>query len=238
MKKLISLVLILCMACMLISAMADDDITGEWYGSFYGAPMKMTLNADGTASMAMGDTEMGTAVWTFSDGKFSMTEDESGVVSEGTLVDGVLTIDGDDQLIEFTREPVQGITVAEVNPEAVAEEFEGTWSIAYANLDGLLVDAVAAGGGMPGVKIENGALSFSDDGADSMASILGDTAIPLTYENGAMAFSVEIPNDTQPITIIIKAELLQDGMLALTFVRGDDAMVMYYTKAAAEEPAA
>ncbi len=238
MKKLISLVLVLCMACMLIPAMADDDITGEWYASFYGAPMKMTLNADGTASMAMADMDMGTAVWTFSDGKFSMTEDDSGIVSEGTLVDGVLTIEGDDQLIEFTREPVQEITVAEVNPEAAAEEFEGAWSITYVDLGGMLVDAVASGSNMPDVKIENGALSFCGDGAEFMTSVFGDAAIPLTYENGAMAFFMEISNDAQPMKGGFKAELLQDGMLALTVVRGDETVVMYYTSAAAEEPAA
>ena len=237
MKKMISLVLVLCMACMLIPAMADDDITGEWYASFYGAPMRMTLNADGTASMAMGDTEMGTAVWTFSDGKFSMTEDESGVVSEGTLVDGVLTIEDDEQLIEFTREPVQGITVAEVNPAAAAEDFEGTWSVAYVGLENMLVDAVAAGD-VPNVKIENGALSFFGDGADSMTFFFGEDAIPLAYENGAMSYSVEVPNDAQQFTAAVKAELLQDGMLAVTVDLGGDTMVMYFTSAAAEEPAA
>lgn len=237
MKKLISLVLILCMACMLIPAIADDDISGEWYASFYGVPMTMTLNADGTASMAVGDTDMGTAVWTFSDGKFTMTEDESGVVSEGTLVDGVLTIDGDDQLIEFTREPVQGITVAEVNPAAVAEDFEGTWSVTYVGLENMLVDAVAAGD-VPDVKIENSALSFFGDGADSMTFFFGEAAIPLTYENGTMNYSIEIPNDAQSLTATVKAEILQDGMLAVTVDLGGDAMVMYYTKAAAEEPAA
>ncbi len=237
MKKLISLVLILCMACMLIPAIADDDISGEWYASFYGVPMTMTLNADGTASMAVGDTDMGTAVWTFSDGKFTMTEDESGVVSEGALVDGVLTIEDDEQLIEFTREPVQGITVAEVNPAVVAEDFEGTWSVTYAGLENMLVDAVAAGD-VPDVKIENSALSFFGDGADSMTFFFGEAAIPLTYENGTMNYSIEIPNDAQSLTAAVKAEILQDGMLAVTVDLGGDAMVMYYTKAAAEEPAA
>lgn len=238
MKKLISLVLILCMACMLLSAMADDDITGEWYASLYGVPLKMTLNADGTASMAMGDTDMGTAAWTFSDGKFSMTEDESGVVSEGTLVDGVLTIEDDDQLIEFTREPVQGITVAEVNPAAAAEDFEGSWTITYVDLGGMLVDASAAGGSVPDVKIENGALSFIGDGAESMSFFFGEAAIPLAYENGAMNYSVEIPNDAEPITGIIKVEMLQDGMLVVTVEFGYGATMMYYNSAAAEEPAA
>lgn len=31
MKKLISMILIVCMACMMIPAMAEEDLTGEWY---------------------------------------------------------------------------------------------------------------------------------------------------------------------------------------------------------------
>ena len=31
MKKLISLLLVLCMACMLIPALAEEAVTGDWY---------------------------------------------------------------------------------------------------------------------------------------------------------------------------------------------------------------
>ena len=237
MKKLISLVLILCMACMLILAVAEDDLTGEWYANYYGMPMTLTLNADGTASMAaegMGD--LGTASWTFENGKFTMTETESGLVTEGACIDGVLALESDGQLLEFTREPVQGITLAEVNPEAAAEDFEGTWTAAYVNYEGMTLDAAAAGVSF-NMIIENSSLRFDGD-AESMTFFLGTDPIPMTYENGALNFSKEIPNDAAPLTITLKVEMLQDGMAEMTLDTGMGAMTVYFAKPAAEEPAA
>ena len=51
MKKLISLVLALCLACMLIPAVAEDDVTGEWYANMSGIAVKFTINADNTFTM-------------------------------------------------------------------------------------------------------------------------------------------------------------------------------------------
>ena len=65
MKKLISLLLILCMACMLIPAVAEDSAAGTWYmaemtqGEMTFAPSQLgmtwslTLAEDGTASSVM-----------------------------------------------------------------------------------------------------------------------------------------------------------------------------------------
>ena len=62
MKKLLSLVLALMMACMLIPAMAEgQDVTGDWYltdvsgmnVANLGMSMIVTLNADGTAKVSM-----------------------------------------------------------------------------------------------------------------------------------------------------------------------------------------
>ena len=237
MKKLIPLVLILCMACMLVSAVADDDISGDWYASYFGMPMTMTLNADGTASMAAeGVGDLGTATWTLENGKFTMTETENGMVSEGTYIDGVLALDNDGQLLEFTREPVQGITIAEVNPEAAAEDFEGKWAPAYVNFEGMTLDAAASGVTF-GVIIENSSLRFEGE-AESMTFFVGTDAIPMAYENGALNFSVELANDAAPMTITLRAEILQDGMLALVLDTGMGSMTVYFVKAAAEEPAA
>lgn len=48
MKKLISLILVFCMAVMLVPALAESaDIAGEWIASFAGNDIPMTINADG-----------------------------------------------------------------------------------------------------------------------------------------------------------------------------------------------
>ena len=81
MKKLISLMLILCMACMLVPAMADEDIAGEWTmvkvvvqgmemePSAIGMEMVIMLNADGTAEAK---TSYGGAEPEISDGTWTM----------------------------------------------------------------------------------------------------------------------------------------------------------------------
>ena len=73
MKKLISLMLILCMACMLIPAMADGSAAGVWYGDYHGAVMVLTLNEDGTSSMTVSGNQMAAGTWTENDGKIEIT---------------------------------------------------------------------------------------------------------------------------------------------------------------------
>ena len=49
MKKLVSLLLALCLVCLSTAALAADaDITGDWYGTMYGMGVTLTLNADNT----------------------------------------------------------------------------------------------------------------------------------------------------------------------------------------------
>ena len=46
MKKTVALLLALMMSCMLIPVMAEDSITGEWYASFMGVAITLTVNED------------------------------------------------------------------------------------------------------------------------------------------------------------------------------------------------
>ncbi len=236
MKKLISLVLILCMACMLVPAMADDGAAGLWYAEYSGAVMVLSLGEDGTSYMEVAGNRMAEGTWAEKDGKIEITmTDPSGEASTqvATLTDGVLTMGDENMTFNFTKEPIEVWTPAEVNPEAAAEDFEGEWTISKVSMMGMTLDASSAQMGDVGVKIEGGALSFSG-GADSVTFFLGNDPIQLAYADGALSFSVGIPNDAEPMTFTIKAEILQDGMMALSIDVGSGAMVMYFTKAAAE----
>jgi hypothetical protein len=240
MKKLISLMLILCMACMLIPAMAADGAAGVWYANYYGAVMVLTLGEDGTASMTVSGNQMAAGTWAEKDGKIEITmkdvnDEES--TQTAALADGVLTIaDGSDS-VSFTQEPIEDWTPGEVKTDAAAEDFEGEWTITKVNMMGVIIDASAAGMGDLGVKIENGAISFSGS-ADSITFYIGTDPVQMAFENGALSFSREIPNDAEPMTFVMKAEMLQDGTMALTVDLGYGGTTVYLTKAAAEEPAA
>ena len=86
MKKLFSLILALCMVCMLIPAVAEDSMAGEWYTNFSGVSMVLVLGEDGSAQLSMPGTENNAAgTWTLDGEKFTLTLDDS--PAEGTYFD-------------------------------------------------------------------------------------------------------------------------------------------------------
>ncbi len=243
MKKLFSLILALCMVCMLVPAVAEEDVTGEWYlktmkqgeteydAGAIGYNITMTLNADGTGTMLSPTSEEPTpGSWTLEGDKITVTFEDSPI--GGTVADGKITLSEGEMSMVFTREKAEGIKVADVNPAAAAEDFEGTWEIAYVGYNGLIIDPSTTGQEMPGLVVENGTMKFT--GNSSMSQAFGTNAIPLTFADGALGMSVSMGETSYGI----KLEMLEDGMLALTANMGSTEVYMYFVKAAAEEPAA
>lgn len=232
MKKLFSLALALCMVCMMIPALAEDSITGVWYTSMSGVTMALTLNEDGSAEFAMpGSENSASGSWTLDGDKISVTIADS--PAEGTYADGKITLGDAEMSMVFTREEPTGIQLAEVNPDAAAEDFDGTWSIVYIGYNGVLVDSAMAGQELPGLVVENGSMHFT--GESSLSAQFGNTPIPLTYADGALSFSLSAGETT----VAIRLEILEDGMLALSMMMGEMGAQMYFVKEAAEEePAA
>ena len=116
MKKLISLILILCMACMLVPAMAED-AAGIWYAvemtsegltikpAEVGMSMTLELKEDGTAEMVMEmagqkDTDAGT--WSVEGDTLSMTFKEATLTA--TIADGKFAMEQDGANITFSKE--------------------------------------------------------------------------------------------------------------------------------------
>lgn len=231
MKKLISLILVLCMACMLIPAVAEEDLTGEWYATMAGVEMVLNLAEDGSATFSMpalGNTSSG--IWTRDGDKITITIEDS--PAEAVYADGTITLGEGEASMVFTREKVEGIKLAEVNPAAAAEDFEGSWSIAYVGYGEMVVDASVSTEPLPGLVVENGAMKFT--GESSMSQVFGENPLQLAYADGALSFSVALGETTYGI----KLEMLADGMLAMTVNMGSINVFMYFVKAAAEEPAA
>ena len=97
MKKLISLILVFCMAVMLVPALAESaGVAGEWIGSYAGQAIPMTLNADGTFSMS--GTE---GTWVLEGEALSMTA--MGETMVFTFKDDVISFSMQDETIDFTR---------------------------------------------------------------------------------------------------------------------------------------
>ena len=211
MKKLISLILILCMACMLIPAMADGTVAGDWYlkimivdGTEYDAAamgynITMSINEDGTMTMTSPtepDPMPGT--WTLEGDQITITVDDE--PASGTVTADSITMISEEYTMIFTQEAPVAITLADTKAAGAAEEFYGSYLCKYVDMEGSLMDITA---------IEDGAL--------------------------------KLVSATNPDGLSAKLELLEDGMIKLSAVRSDisETMTFYFMPAvAAEEPAA
>ena len=240
MKKLVSLVLAVMMVCMLIPAMAEEDVTGDWYltdvggmnPADMGLTMVVTLNADGTATGKMemaGETENQEGNWTIEGETVTVTLNDQ--PQEFTLADGTLQADmGGGMMGTFSREAAEASAVefAEVNPNAQAEDFEGNWKATYMSAMGmnLPVESAVTMGQMdeiPVLSVENGKVSLKGGGLDTM---FGDSGLELTFDAGKYSYSLELGETALGIDL----EMLQDGTLRLTVNMGQE-ILLYFVKA-------
>ena len=114
-------------------------------------------------------------------------------------------------LIPATAEGNAGtFTVAEPNPEATAEDYEGNWVCTYADIGGRLFEAesdleLLGMDSLLTLKIENGTAAFTG------LAELGTDPLPLTFSEGNMCFMPE-----ENVTVFT-LRLLQDGTVSMNF---------------------
>ena len=168
MKKLISLILIVCMACMLIPAMADDSILGTWYLSeITGGGMSMSPAQLGM-SMSMDFTEDGKVAVTTAYGDDPQTDmadwaqdgDTITLTVEGqtamvvTYADGKLTVAQDDGAMTFTREEAAAAPTVNTIAAESEEAFFGTWELSSLDFMGIQIPVSAlASMGMENISV-------------------------------------------------------------------------------------
>jgi len=231
MKKMILVLMALMMAMMGVSAVAEvaaETVTGDWYGSVFGMAVKMTLNEDGTYVMATAEGEkMSDGTWAQKDDAIYMDggEEESDKfqITDGTLVNTPMNV-----TFYRTQEEVKTIELAEVNPEAKAEEFNGQWNCKYLETMGAIVDidkALATGETteIPQLSFQDGKLTLVGGGLESMVT---EEGLDMTYADGAYTFALEFGE----LSIKFSLNLLQDGLLAFHVDMGELGIGMYFEK--------
>lgn len=120
-RKLIALILLLCTACMLVPAQAEESAAGRWAieemtvdGVTYppdvlGMNWTFDLREDGTAGMTQetnGEKHEGTGTWQQSGETLLITVEGTGLPA--TVAEGRLTISADNVVAVFTRETAYG----------------------------------------------------------------------------------------------------------------------------------
>ena len=241
MKKLISLILVALLLCLALPAMAEEEITGDWFvktmkegdqeydAASIGYAMTLTLNDDGTVVMAIPGQEASVGTWTLEGDRITVTINDSPV--SGTVSDGVMDLEQDGMELIFTREAVEAIAVAEIKAAEAAEAFYGEWTCAYADADGMIVDIAVADMGRPNMSISETAMTFSDEEDGLLAFLLNMAKLGApSFGEGKLTVNAgpDAPNPEFSATV----ELLEDGMTKLTMIT-DTPLVLYFTPAQA-----
>jgi len=230
MKKLISILIVLCLAAALVPAVAEEDPAGVWYlnrAVTNGVNMvaisdafqiTITLKEDGTSILFLqtNGTEANQSVsegtWTYEDGVVTITEKENGSVTVARYADGELTIESDaNTRMILTREPWKPYEQpAAVRAESM-EAFYGAW--------------------YPDVYFQSGWMQFAPDtmppetrtqlviSADGIVERAADTP-DMAYANpsvdpetGILTASFDIQDG---LPVLMKLTLLEDGTMLVT----------------------
>ena len=210
MKKLLSLVLVLCMACMLIPAMAEESAAGTWYlvemtqngvvinPAEMGMNWTITLNEDGTASNSMtmmGETQEKEGTWTQEGETVTITIDDQ--PQAFTLTDGNLIPADESMPAVFSKEAP---AVAE-KPAPVAAEsedaFVGEWDMTAIDMMGMYMTKdllEAAGTGLDGFSVK---LSIQPGRVTAVSKSSADAeeqtvTYESTFEDGKLTFKIDL----------------------------------------------
>ena len=245
MKKLTALILILCMACMLIPAGAEEaDIPGDWYMSGYtsgeasfdpsliGIHWIFTFNEDGTVDSIMTyqeDTQANSGTWKLENGTLTITVEDTPMECQ-MAEDGTFTVN----LSESEKGVFSKGTYSEAEPvPAESEEaFFGSWELSAVDYEGVRIskemfDMVGMTGLQVYLVIESGkatlATQTSEDGE------LQGGEITTTFEDGKLTVPL-LDGTTSPI------ELMSDGTIRFMF--GEMPVYLVPMTEEAEEPAA
>ena len=172
MKKLISLLLMVCMVALLVPAMAEG-VVGTWYAvsmsegemtispADMGMSVTMTLNEDGTAMLeSSGMDEPQTGSWT-QDGDKVIIVDANGEEEEAILADGTLTLTEGEMIMVFSQEEPQNSAAAAEAVLADSEDaFYGTWIVDKIEIEGTFYSLSM----LENIENTGGDEAFSQDG--------------------------------------------------------------------------
>ena len=239
MKKLISLILILCMACLLVPAMAEDDVTGDWYYAGMGDSVRFVFNADGTAKLItnmMGQQSEEEGTWSL-DGS-TMTITFSDQTQTATYADGTITLEADGVTASLVRDPNAAPAGAPAAVAAESEEaFLGTWNLSAVYSMSVLVPVDQLQGYSGTMTIAEGKITsemVSGEGAEPQAS-----TDEFKFEDGKLIVTMDKSSDaakmseamgmTLPDTATI--ELADDGSIYYSMVMMDMPIGYYFVKA-------
>ena len=191
-----------------------EALTGDWYGSFAGLGMQLTLNEDLTYAILFPDQpdQAKTGVWTYADGAVFL--------DGGPEADFFLEEDGlRSKLLDapLTREAAASYVPAEPLADAAPlEQYAGYWVARYADVNGVFC----------GVEALDIQMDVCIEGANAAlgGEFFGDVIVETTFADGGLTLPDE---DAQ-----LRFRLQQDGWLRLTIATADGESLTAYLEQA------
>ena len=231
MKKFLSglIALVLVLSRLSVSALAEPaGITGDWYASFYGIVMMMTLKEDGgyILQMVMEDEESTEGTWAFDGTALVLdqgTDAEMTLAYDPEAVSLSAEVEGMEFL--FTREVPAAFEAAPARTDAALEEFAGAWACTLIDCMGMQVAPDVAGLSM-NLRIEGSLVAIA------LPELLGEeAALEGAFADGTLTVTLPTEDESSE-DMVFTLQLLEDGTMSVATSMMDMPMVFYM---AAEE---
>ncbi|MBR5009747.1 MAG: hypothetical protein IKY06_03810 [Clostridia bacterium] len=201
----------------------EQAVLGEWYASFQGLAVKLTLEEDAYTLEFPGTGKGSAGAWEIKDGMLYLEGNEAPLLPlDTTLIWSAVNL-------VFSREQPVTYVPAEVFTDAQAELFNGWWRAHFTQVGG----SAGTASKRPAIRRAQG------EGSVILSSAVGDDTA-LYLENGKAALAGELFGrqvakfsltdgaltakvDGAKVTL----QLQQDGFLRLTYEKGRDVRVTY-----------
>ena len=217
MKKAVSLLVFLSMLTIaLFTVIAEENapVSGIWYSTTSGIPVRLTLSEDGSYTSAAPGTDPVTGTWEERDGSIFLDGSET---PEFTVQDDRLLWNG--MAAFLTREEQAVYTPAEILADFDPALFRGYWKALYVDVDGTACLASALNDSTD-LYVEGNSMILG-------GPLFGDLPVKAESTDGALACTAE------GITVTLRMQ--QDSFLRMTVDTGEETLTWYLEAAGIPE---
>ena len=200
----------------------EQAVLGEWYASFQGLAVKLTLEEDAYTLEFPGTGKGSAGAWEIKDGMLYLEGNDAPLLPLDTaLIWNAVSL-------TFLREQPVTYVPAEVYAEAQAELFNGFWRAHFTQVGGArdtskrpAVRGIQAGGSviLSSAVGDDTALYLENGKAALAGQLFGRQIAEFSFKDVALTAKV----DSAKVTL----QLQQDGFLRLTYERGGETRVIY-----------
>ena len=217
MKKAVSLLVFLSMLTIaLFTVIAEENapVSGIWYSTTSGIPVRLTLSEDGSYTSAAPGTDPVTGTWEERDGSIFLDGSET---PEFTVQDDRLL--WNDMAAFLTREEQVVYTPAETFADFDPALFRGYWKALYVDVDGIACLASSLND-TTDLYVEGNSVILG-------GPLFGDLPVKAESADGALTCTAE------GITVTLRMQ--QDSFLRMTVDTGEETLTWYLQAAGIPE---